>query len=208
MNGPKSTPKRRTQAERSETTRARIIEAAIECISSRGYQRTNMAAIAETAAISVGAIQHQFSDKAEVLFAVVEASLLARAADFSAAPVEGKTPEERIKAFIQRLWIDGYSGPHYRTAIEVLVAMRNDPEFMSRTSDYFERVFSILDRMWMGTFWDLDIGRERHISALRLTFATLNGLALQGLINPDDEVVDDIIENLITVITPLMSSSD
>ncbi len=184
--------------------RARIINAAIECISTRGYQTTNMAAIAEFAGISVGAIQHQFTDKAEILFAVVEASVLARAADFVVAPVEGETPGERIKIFVQRLWFDGYAGPHYRTAIEVLVAMRSDPEFMNRTSDYFDRVFSVLDRMWMGTFWDLGISRERHISALRLTFATLNGLALQGLINPDEEVVTDIIENLVLVIAPLM----
>jgi AcrR family transcriptional regulator len=48
---------------RSEETRTRILEAAQECISERGYDATSVAEICECAAVSKGAFYHHFPSK-------------------------------------------------------------------------------------------------------------------------------------------------
>lgn len=197
---------RRSQKERSDESRQRIVSAASRCIAERGYQGTSMSSIAKMAGMSVGAIQHQFADKAAVLFAVVEAGLMARAAAFSATPVVANSLEERVGEFIRRMWHEGYGGPEYGTAIEILIAMRKDPEFMNRSNDYFAHVFEFIDRLWMGIFWDLDVSRDQHLGALRLTFNTLNGMALQQLISSlEHESIESNLTQLIQSTTGLLS---
>lgn len=198
---------RRSQKERSDESRQRIIAAASRSIAERGYQRTSMSSIAKTAGMSVGAIQHQFGDKAEVLFAVVEAGLMARAAAFSAAPVIAATIYERVNDFIRRMWNEGYGGPEYGTAVEILIAMRKDPEFMNRSNDYFAQVFDFIDRLWMGIFWDLKVSREQHLGALRLTFNVLNGMALQQLVSSlERDAIESNLAQLIQSTTELLSA--
>jgi len=55
------------QRERSERSRAQILEAALELFSHQGYRGTSIREIAEAAGISTGNLYHQFPDK-ETLF--------------------------------------------------------------------------------------------------------------------------------------------
>ena len=76
MTTPKSakpeTGRRRTQEERSATTREKVIQAAIDCIVEEGLHNTTAARIAARSGVTWGAIAHQFGDKDSVFFAVVE----------------------------------------------------------------------------------------------------------------------------------------
>ena len=56
--------------EYAETTRAAIVEAAVERFTADGFARTSMDAIAETARVTKGAVYHHFRDKAELFEAV------------------------------------------------------------------------------------------------------------------------------------------
>ena len=64
--------KRRTQAERSEATRAALVEAARALFGAEGYAAVGTTALARAAGVSRGALYHQFADKAELFAAVVE----------------------------------------------------------------------------------------------------------------------------------------
>lgn len=67
--------------EYAETTRAAIVEAAVERFSADGFSRTSMDAIAETARVTKGAVYHHFRDKAELfeaVFVLMEERLLAK----------------------------------------------------------------------------------------------------------------------------------
>src|SRR3954452_11958245 len=65
--------KRRTQAERSATTRAALIDAARRLWAERGYADVGTPEIAKEAGVTRGAMYHQFADKATLFAAVVDA---------------------------------------------------------------------------------------------------------------------------------------
>src|SRR6202453_459018 len=64
--------RRRTQAERSEETRTRILKAAANLIRKRGYARFRTAEVAEEAGLSRGAQLHHFPTKDSLVVATLE----------------------------------------------------------------------------------------------------------------------------------------
>lgn len=70
---PSSTgPRRRTQAERSEETRTRILKAASNLIRKRGYARFRTAEVSAEAGLSRGAQLHHFPTKDALVVATLE----------------------------------------------------------------------------------------------------------------------------------------
>ena len=63
---------RRTQAERRESTVARLIEAATEALIDVGYSRTSVQEICSRAGLSQGALFRHFSSRIELLIRVAE----------------------------------------------------------------------------------------------------------------------------------------
>src|SRR5207245_10735120 len=66
------TARRRTQAERTEATRTRILKAASELIRRRGYARFRTADVAAEAGLSRGAQLHHFPTKDSLVVATLE----------------------------------------------------------------------------------------------------------------------------------------
>lgn len=81
------------------------------------------------------------------------------------------------------LW-SGYEAQKTRASLEILLAMRSDSNFYEEAIRFLAQVRRRIDRMWMGTFWDLSCDRRGHIEAQRLIFTTLNGLAVERILLP------------------------
>src|ERR1700730_8649968 len=67
--------------EYAETTRAAIVQAAVEQLASHGFAKSTMDNVAQAARVTKGAVYHHFTDKAELfeaVFVVMEERLLAR----------------------------------------------------------------------------------------------------------------------------------
>jgi AcrR family transcriptional regulator len=64
---------RRTQGQRSATTRAALIEAARPLFAASGFNAVGTEAIVRAAGVTRGAMYHQFADKTELFAAVFEA---------------------------------------------------------------------------------------------------------------------------------------
>jgi AcrR family transcriptional regulator len=185
--------RRRSQAERSGETRARAIDAALACIREGGFRKTNMASIAARAGVTPGAIQHQFGDKAGILFAVIEHGLATLSARLAVASQHDGLLPERISLFVDAIW-EGYGADLYPASLEVLTSMRGEADFRQRASEFIERIRRTVDRIWMGMFWDVEVPRQRHIRAQRLLFTTLNGLAVGTMLPTGVDVTSDLAE--------------
>ena len=94
------TPARRrklNQEERSERSRAQILEAALRLFSTKGYHGTSMRDIAVAARVSTGNVYHQFPDKETVFRTLVDQYLDVVASPeypFNRALYEGAFPND------------------------------------------------------------------------------------------------------------------
>jgi AcrR family transcriptional regulator len=106
---------RRTQRERSESTRAALIAAARPLFAAHGFAGVGTEAIVQAAGVTRGAMYHQFADKVEVFAAVFEAveeemteRVLARAAGADTSTRAGTL--EVVEAGIAA-WLDACAEP-------------------------------------------------------------------------------------------------
>ncbi len=90
---------RRSNSERSDTTRAALITAARELFVAQGYADTSTPAVCAAAGMTRGALYHHFADKRDLFHAVLAAEAAAVAADIEAASSDhGNDPQRALLA--------------------------------------------------------------------------------------------------------------
>lgn len=118
MNGTEQTA-RRTQAQRTAETRAKLLNAAIDCLVDVGFAKTSTQEIARRAGVSRGAQLHHFPSKESLVIAAVEHLVDRRLSEIlEAEPDPARGPE---------VLADAFSGPLFYAALELWVAARTDP---------------------------------------------------------------------------------
>ncbi|MEI2301179.1 TetR/AcrR family transcriptional regulator [Ensifer sp. MJa1] len=101
---------RRTNRERSDTTRAAILDAARGLFVSRGYADTSTPDIVSAAGLTRGALYHHFEDKKALFRAVAEREATAVAAAIEQATAKGLTAREALKVGA-RAYFDAMNHP-------------------------------------------------------------------------------------------------
>jgi AcrR family transcriptional regulator len=186
---------RRTQAERSATTRARLLDATLECLCDLGYTRTTTPEIARRAGLSRGAQLHHFPTKAELVTGAVERLFERRHAEFRAAFARVPASADRYAAAIDILW-SMVSGPTFHAWLELAVAARSDPELRRAVHDLTQRLRLLVDE----TFRDLfPVGKPDDpffAIAPRFAFALLDGLALERISGVAETELAQVINGL------------
>ncbi|MFE2300707.1 TetR family transcriptional regulator [Streptomyces sp. NPDC059445] len=115
----------RTQTEAGPATRDRILEAAREEFSERGYEKTSIRGIAKSAGVDPALVHHYFGTKEQVFEAAIEIAV-APALDAPEKIVDGPLDGvgERLTRFVLGIW----ENPTSRTPLLAIVrsAVNND----------------------------------------------------------------------------------
>ncbi|MGI8754954.1 MAG: TetR/AcrR family transcriptional regulator [Acidimicrobiales bacterium] len=124
---PSSTSPRRTQAERTATTRTALLEATVAALAEHGYARASTADIARRAGVSRGAQLHHFPAKLDLVSAALDHVFAEREAEFRRRFTQ-RPPSERTQAgAVAALW-EINQGPEHLAFMELLTAARTDSE--------------------------------------------------------------------------------
>src|SRR5438045_1209547 len=123
--------RRRTQEERSAATRARLLDATLECLVELGYARTTTTEIAERAGVSRGAQLHHFPTRMELVLAAVEHVFAVRDVEFHQAFARLPEGANRAAAAVDLLW-HIMSGDTFAAWLELAVAARTDGELRKK----------------------------------------------------------------------------
>src|SRR2546421_9400780 len=120
MASPRAATERRTQAERTATTRAALLAATVDTLVERGYRGTTTSDVARRAGVSYGALLHHYPTKADLLCAAVEHLLDARIAEFRKAMANLPPQTPTREASIDVLW-SMFQGPTFTAWLELYV---------------------------------------------------------------------------------------
>ncbi len=120
------TPTRRTQEQRSAETRARLLDATIECLVRYGYTGTTTPRVAEMAGVTRGAQVHHFGSKNDLVIAALQHLAAKRTAAAVGNVADLAITEDPIGEVLDLLW-DLHQGPMFVAAVELWVAGRTDP---------------------------------------------------------------------------------
>lgn len=165
---------RRSQAERTAETRARIVAAVVESIGDVGYQRTTASEISRRSGVTWGAAQHHFGGKEGILAAVLEDSFNLFADRLADIPDEEAPLEKRVDAFIERAW-EHFGSPHFRSTFEILLNYAGEDP--NGEPFWQTEMFGAWNRIWDEIFADAHKSRRDTVILQQYTISTLMGLA-------------------------------
>jgi AcrR family transcriptional regulator len=179
---------RRTQQERREATRLKLLAATLECLVALGYAQTTTLAIAQRAGISQGALFKHFPTKAELLAASVEHLFPKIIAEYRAGLEDASAPgQDFVARAIEGLW-SIYQRPELLAAIELYVAARTDPELASALSAVDPPHRRNLHRVARELFPDVAATHPDFDAIIELILNAVQGAASGGVAfpaNPD-----------------------
>jgi AcrR family transcriptional regulator len=131
-------PPRRTQEQRSAETRARLLDATIECLVRYGYAGTTTARVAEMAGVTRGAQVHHFRSKNDLVIAALQHLAAKRAAAVVGRVSDLTTARDPIGTVLDLLW-EIHQGSMFIATVELWVAGRTDPA-LGREVSKFESI--------------------------------------------------------------------
>lgn len=189
--GAEASPRtRRTQRERRDSTRLKLLDATVECLVELGHARTTTLAVAQRAGISHGALFKHFPTKAELLGAAVEHLFPRLIAEYRSELEELPAlahAGDRVAQAIERLW-SIYQRPELLAAIELYVAARTDAELASALSGVDPPHRRHLHRVARELFPDVASTHPDFDAIIELILNAVQGAAVGGVAlpaNPD-----------------------
>ena len=162
---------RRSHAERTAETRARVMAAVVASIAEVGYQRSTAAEIARRAGVTWGAVQHHFGDKDGILMAVLEEAFDDFARLHAKSPKEGEGIEKRVSLFIDRS-ATHFGSALYRSNFEILLNLPTDLEL-----SWQQQMLAAWIRIWSRYFPETDASDPGSVDLMSYTISVLSGLA-------------------------------
>jgi hypothetical protein len=176
------TPSRthRTQAERSERTRAQLFDATIECLLDLGYAGTSVNEICKRAGLSRGAQRDQVMDSVHRL-----------AGD-----------PDRVAKGIDLLW-QSFSGTLSTAAMELWVAARTDPELSGALLPVDRALGRATYDLYRELAWH-DVPAERMDTLFWLTLNLVRGLAMDAMIGGDQARRDHLLDEWKRITTEML----
>lgn len=185
-----TTTARRTQAERTASTRGRLLDATIEALAELGWAQTTTTEVVRRAGVSRGAQVHHYPTKDDLVLAALDHLMVLRQHEFDAAfaqlPAEQQTPQGALDL----LW-DECFGSTFDAWLELALAARRSPtlreRFLEREHRWTETTVDRFQQLFPSVFGD----RAVAAIAMRLTFSVLDGLALSRVAGADDQLLTD-----------------
>ena len=177
---------RRSHAERTAETRAKILAAVVDSIAEVGFHRTTAVEITRRAGVTWGAVQHHFGDKDGILVAVLEDTFGRFAARLETIPIETLSLERRVVFFVERAF-EHFTSREYVSTFEILLdhLRRKDPPSPDGARWQLQ-MLRAWDRVWRRFFGDATVPRRRQLLLQHYTVAVLTGLASTLLLEGGD----------------------
>jgi AcrR family transcriptional regulator len=186
MPAPPAIPaQRRSQAERSSTTREALLDATIACLVEDGYASTTTSRVAERAGVSRGAHLHHFQTRHALVAAAIEHLARRRTDELLATADSLPTGRARVAACLDLIW-SNYASPRFQAALDLWSDARTDVELRAHLIGVERELDRQTLELGRRLFPDA-AGRPHFEHLMEMAVATVRGLALLDTLHPGDE---------------------
>jgi AcrR family transcriptional regulator len=193
---------RRSQAERVETMRRRLLDAATEVLKVKGLAAFRTADVVTQAEVSKGALIHHFPTKDALIVAVFEQLY----ADAEAARDQAPSADG-LPSALAELIADSHSfffGESFEVSLNITVGAACDPELRDAIFSVVRRYRTAAEEMWVARLASLGVSRARALEAVWMINSMIRGLAVRALWEPDQarfaalerQLAQMVLENL------------
>ncbi len=175
--------RRRTQSERREETRGRLLDATVESLIETGYAGTTIRRVTELAGVSQGAQSHHFPHRVDLVTSAFERLAEERVERYRERARELPPDREtRLRALLDLLWED-FSSDVFKVAVKLWVAAAEDEELRERLVPVEKRIHANMARLSAEVAGELgaEPGFDRKLAVAMNTVA---GLALTREFDP------------------------
>ncbi|QOC89950.1 TetR/AcrR family transcriptional regulator [Micromonospora craniellae] len=171
------------QQQRSRATRARLLEATVECLVEHGWSGTTTTVVAARAGVSRGAQLHHYPTRAALVTAAVAHLTERRAAELRAEAEALPAGPRRLDRVVDLL-AAAFTGPFFVAALELWVAARTDAELRAALLPLETRVGREMHRLTVELL-GVDERQPGVREAVQTTLDLLRGLGVANLLSDD-----------------------
>ena len=171
--------KRRTQAQRTQETRTRILDAAVEVLRKKGYAHFRTADVAKAAGVSRGAQLHHFATKEKLVYATMEhvfQNVLETSRQRARALKRGEDPLEHMIADAREFF---FSTPFF-ISLDIATSI-NNARFRNRLMAMVRDARLPAEQAWRQALVAGGMPDREADDLLWLTLALVRGLAVRML---------------------------
>lgn len=188
----KKEAQRRTQGERSEAMRQRLIDATVRCLADEGYAGTTVSKIISAAGVSRGAPMHHFPTKASLLEATAEHLIRWMNRHLARATRGVVNSDQRAADMITATWSELHDGPESLALMELMLASRRDEDLARVMRTLWDAGRQALD-MASKHYFQPDCGGIKPTQLFVLTHWLMRGMELERHLMNDADVADHFI---------------
>ena len=192
---PRAAPgrKRRTQAERSDETQLRVIEAAATVLRRRGYAGLRTDEVARVARVSRGAQQYHFPTKDSLVLATARHLLSDGLARGRARAQGARYDGDPIEALIQDC-MDFFLGPDFSVMLDLVLAGSKDRVLRDRIYGYTRESRLGVEQAWLDVLCEQGLPPAKAEKLLWLTVSIVRGLAVRALWQRDEKLFRELLD--------------
>ncbi|MBR0795309.1 TetR/AcrR family transcriptional regulator [Bradyrhizobium jicamae] len=202
---PKYAP-RRTQAERSETTRKLLLDAATKLIRRNGFGGLRTIEVAELAGVSRGALLHHFPSKHDLVVAVLtyvnemtfaQSTRRAQLARSSGDPI-GDIIEDAM---------DFFFGDPFFIGLAIAMSDESTRRLRRETSELTRQTRFSIEAAWLDTLISSGLPRQLAGDVLALTLSVVRGFSVRTLLENDPEQFSRLMSLWRTIVGEYIAAS-
>ncbi len=193
---------RRTQAERSATTRARVLRAGVDALVELGYAATTTGEVQARAGVSRGALTHHFPTRSSLMLAAMDLLYEDFSSDVRQAAADLPAGRARLRPALAMVW-GRFDGPLFTAAMELWVAARTDTELRSALIPH-ERALGLELRTLCREVLGPELSAHpRAETAYQVLLTSMRGQGMAYVLQPDAPRSDVPVEQWLTMLEAL-----
>lgn len=190
---PATARKRRTQAERSDDMRQRVIEAAATVLRRKGYAGLRTDEVSRVAKVSRGAQQYHFPTKDSLVLATA-AQLLRGGLERGKSRAESARREgDPIEAIIQDS-MEFFLGPDFGVILDLVLAGSKDRGLRDQIYAYSRENRLGVEDAWLEVLCEHGVPRDKARTILWLTISIVRGFAVRALWQRDEKLFRSLLD--------------